>query len=42
MAGELSEGIVFDIGYPDKVVPVLALPEKPIPKPAKPEPNRIR
>ena len=24
MAGELSEGIVFDIGYADKLVPVLA------------------
>ena len=31
MAGELSEGIVFDIGYADKLVPVLALPEKPVP-----------
>jgi len=27
MAGELSEGMIFDIGYADKVVPVLALPE---------------
>ena len=31
MAGELSEGMIFDIGYADKVVPVLALPEKPVP-----------
>jgi tRNA-binding protein len=31
MAGELSEGMIFDIGYADKVVPVLALPKKPIP-----------
>jgi tRNA-binding EMAP/Myf-like protein len=31
MAGELSEGMIFDIGYADKVVPVLALPEKPDP-----------
>jgi len=31
MAGELSEGTIFDIGYADKVVPVLALPEKPVP-----------
>jgi tRNA-binding protein len=31
MAGELSEGMIFDVGYADKVVPVLALPEKPIP-----------
>jgi tRNA-binding protein len=31
MAGELSEGMIFDIGYADKIVPVLALPEKPVP-----------
>ena len=31
IAGELSEGMIFDIGYADKVVPVLALPEKPVP-----------
>jgi tRNA-binding protein len=31
MAGELSEGMIFDIGYADKVTPVLAQPEKPIP-----------
>jgi tRNA-binding protein len=31
MAGELSEWIIFDIGYADKVVPVLALPENPVP-----------
>jgi len=31
MAGELSEGMIFDIGYADKVVPVLAVPEKPVP-----------
>jgi len=31
MAGEVSEGMLFDIGYADKVVPVLAVPEKPIP-----------
>jgi len=31
MAGELSEGMVFDIGYADKLVPVLALPETPVP-----------
>src|SRR5215472_1194217 len=30
MAGELSEGMVFDIGYADKLVPVLGLPEKPV------------
>ena len=31
MAGELSEGMLFDIGYPDGVTPVLAVPERPIP-----------
>ena len=31
MAGELSEGMMFDIGYADKIVPVLAVPEKPVP-----------
>ena len=31
MAGELSEGMLFDIGYPDGVIPALAVPERPIP-----------
>ena len=31
MAGEMSEGMLFDIGYADKIVPVLAIPEKSIP-----------
>jgi tRNA-binding protein len=31
MAGELSEGMLFDIGYADGVTPVLAVPEKPVP-----------
>jgi len=31
MAGEVSEGMLFDIGYADGVVPVLAMPEKPVP-----------
>lgn len=31
MAGELSEGMLFDIGYADGVTPVLAAPEKPVP-----------
>jgi tRNA-binding protein len=31
MAGELSEGMLFDIGYADRVTPVLAIPEKPVP-----------
>lgn len=31
MAGELSEGMLFDIGYADGIIPVLAIPEKPVP-----------
>ena len=31
MAGEVSEGMLFDIGYADGVLPVLAMPEKPVP-----------
>ena len=31
MAGELSEGMLFDIGYADSITPVLAVPEKPVP-----------
>ena len=31
MAGELSEGMLFDIGYADGITPVLAVPEKPVP-----------
>ena len=31
MAGELSEGMLFDIGYPDGVAPALAVPERPLP-----------
>ena len=31
MAGELSEGMLFDIGYTDKIEPVLATPERPVP-----------
>ena len=31
MMGELSEGMLFDIGYSDGVVPVLAVPEKGVP-----------
>jgi tRNA-binding protein len=31
MAGEISEGILFDLGYADGVTPVLAMPEKPVP-----------
>jgi len=31
MAGELSEGMLFDIGYADGVDPVLAVPESIVP-----------
>lgn len=31
MMGEKSEGMIFDIGYADKITPVLAVPEKPVP-----------
>ncbi len=31
MMGELSEGMLLDIGYHDKVTPVLAVPEVPVP-----------
>lgn len=30
MAGEVSEGMMFDIGYADGLAPVLAIPEAPI------------
>ena len=35
MAGEVSEGMLFDIGYSDGVVPVLAVPEKLVPNGAR-------
>lgn len=31
MAGEVSEALLFDIGYADGVRPVLAVPEAPVP-----------
>ncbi|BEP29893.1 tRNA-binding protein [Helicovermis profundi] len=31
MFGEVSEGMLFDIGYEDGIIPVLAMPEKPVP-----------
>ncbi len=31
MMGEMSEGMLFDIGYADHVTPVLAMPERPVP-----------
>ena len=30
MAGETSEGMLFDIGYADGITPVLAVPEAPV------------
>ena len=35
MAGEVSEGMLFDIGYEDGITPVLAVPEKPVPNGAR-------
>lgn len=31
MMGQVSEGMLFDIGYADGITPVLAIPEKPVP-----------
>ena len=31
MAGEVSEGMLFDIGFADGIVPALAMPERPVP-----------
>ena len=31
MMGEVSGGMLFDIGYPDNIMPVLAVPERPVP-----------
>jgi tRNA-binding protein len=31
MAGETSQGMLFDIGFADGVTPVLAVPERPVP-----------
>ena len=31
MAGVLSEGMLLDIGYADGILPVLAVPETPVP-----------
>ncbi len=35
MMGEVSEGMMFDIGYADGIAPVLAMPEKPVPNGAR-------
>lgn len=31
MAGEISEGMLFDIGYADGITPALSVPERPVP-----------
>jgi len=31
MAGDVSQGMLFDIGYADGVLPCLAMPERPVP-----------
>jgi len=31
MAGETSEGMLFDLGYEDGITPALAIPEQPVP-----------
>jgi tRNA-binding protein len=35
MAGELSEGMLFDLGHADGILPALALPERPVPNGAR-------
>ena len=35
MAGEISEGMLLDIGFPDGITPVLAVPERPVPNGAR-------
>lgn len=31
MMGQVSEGMLFDIGYADAILPALAIPERPVP-----------
>jgi tRNA-binding protein len=31
MAGEVSQGLLFDLGYADGIRPALAMPERPVP-----------
>jgi len=31
MMGEVSEGMLFDLGYADGIAPALAVPERPVP-----------
>ena len=35
MAGEISQGMLFDIDYADKLTPCLAVPEAPVPNGAR-------
>jgi tRNA-binding protein len=35
MAGEVSQGMLFDIGYADNMTPCLAVPELPVPNGAR-------
>ncbi|MFN3194206.1 MAG: hypothetical protein ACE361_27095 [Aureliella sp.] len=35
LAGVLSEGMLFDVGYADGLIPVLAMPEVPMPNGAR-------
>jgi tRNA-binding protein len=35
MMGEISEGMLFDIGYEDGIAPALAVPERPVPNGAR-------
>ena len=35
MLGEVSEGMLFDIGYADGLIPALAIPEKQVPNGAR-------
>src|SRR5262249_55082176 len=42
MAGELSEGMLFDIGFADGLVPALAMPERPMPDGARAGGREVR
>lgn len=35
MAGEVSEGMIYDIGYEDGILPALAMPERDVPNGAR-------
>jgi tRNA-binding EMAP/Myf-like protein len=36
MAGEVSQGMLFDIGFADGITPLLAVPERAVPNGARP------